>query len=103
MFLCCSACFDELNKKNPDAAKSWVNICEAFVRNGIFRLKEHLLPGNLPTLRELEAKGFILTADAPDAVFVRVEGYAFKDDTHTFCINRMFHEKNQNLNNEVLI
>lgn len=103
MFYCCKACYAHLEKININAAKSWCNLCETFINaRGVFGIKEYLMPEAIPVLRLLEENGFVLSADAPEAVKFRVEGYALENDIHTFCVNRTHHKHSDDSLNVLL-
>jgi len=69
--ICCDRCFECIAKRNVEAAKLWLDLCDIQEGcPGIFGLRT----SDFSSLRLLELLGFILTTDTPQIIFVKVKG-----------------------------
>jgi hypothetical protein len=96
--VCCNQCFHHIASNDAPAAKLWLDLCACFVRwEGQLKVKENRVPGVIKHFRSLEKLGYISTADGPDAVSIRVNGYDIievekeKMCLDTFCLDREKH------------
>lgn len=100
--VCCNQCFHSIATQDAPAAKLWLDLCAYFVKwEGNFKLRENRVPGVIKHFKSLEKMGFITTADGPDAVTVRVNGYDVilmdevddqRECIDTFCLDREKHK-----------
>jgi hypothetical protein len=97
--VCCNQCFHTIASNDAPAAKLWLDLCAYFVKwEGNFKLRENRVPGVIKHFRNLEKMGFISTADGPDSVVVRVNGYDIilveeqEMCLDTFCLDREKHQ-----------
>lgn len=95
MIYCCQKCIEELRLRSVAAANLWINLCQlASEYHGIIHINESRIPEAIPVFRELESKGYIVTADGASSIKIRVEGFQHEDpDNDYFCINTFKHHQ----------
>jgi hypothetical protein len=98
--VCCSKCYQAIEKRNKQSADIWVNLCASFTKqNGYLRLREWLVPEYRMNFRYLEKTGFVSSMDHPGGVFLRVNGRQLRPDNHesdSYCLFRDLHWASEN-------
>lgn len=98
VMICCNQCFEHIAKKNPAAARVWLDMCKYYIKyRGTYQMNEEHISSTLSSTILLEELGYITTCDRSPAVMVRVNGYDVVDVPEkqvcleTFCLDREKH------------
>lgn len=88
-FVCCTECWEILEKVHPEAANLWTELCSLQLSNGgFFECQE-----DMPELRELEILGYITTTETEKNILIRARGHIMSEDgQHFFCSREGDHD-----------
>lgn len=90
-FVCCDECFRTVGQRSGQAARLWINLCNARrVKGPVFEVYD----SDLPELRTLELLGYITTTETANSLSVKVNGYHVSESSAAFfCLNCEEHEE----------